>query len=301
MLAVCLKNKDDRLQKILCLSSLSIFVDCRELPLLQAIRDVRSLYNQQLQAISDTVLYVDSRNPQVDIQRCLAEENTLMAGITMLRSRRAYLENIAATAIPMNSEMQDGGQESVCLICSDTYQYGLLTECGHVFCEACLDKWSKTHSKCPSCKGLITRPKLTRVTMVQSISSSSSHSALPKGVFDLEEFHRSLSLDSDTSSAPGVCQVPDAIARVHIESGYGSKIDNIVRHIRFLIQADPSVKCLVFSQWSRLLQLVSESLVLNQVGHVRLDSGAANKSAVQEFKTNKDKNVFMLHAKSQSA
>lgn len=224
-----------------------------------------------------------------------------MTGVAKLKSRRAYLENIAATVIPTSSERQDGGQESVCLICSDSYQYGLLTECGHVFCEACLDKWTKTHSKCPSCKSLITRPKLTRVTMVQSSSSSSSRSTLPKGVLDLEEFHRFLSSDADTSNPRGVCQVPDAIAQVHVEGGYGSKIDNVVRHIRFLIQADPSVKCLVFSQWSRLLQLVSESLVLNQVGHVRLDSGAANKSAVQEFKTNKDKHVFMLHAKSQSA
>ncbi|GJJ71560.1 E3 ubiquitin-protein ligase SHPRH [Entomortierella parvispora] len=273
----------------------------KELAQLQILADVRSLYNHQLQAISDTVLVVDSKNPQADIQKCLAEETTLLAGINKLKSRRTYLDNIAATAIPSNTEQQDGGQESVCLICSDNYQYGLLTECGHVFCEACLDKWTKTHSKCPSCKSQIARPKLTKVTMVQSSASSSSRSIAPKEGVCLEDFHRSLSIDSDTTTLRGVCQVPDAIARVRIESGYGSKIDSIVRHIRFLIQEDPSVKCLVFSQWSRLLQLVSESLVLNQVGHVRLDSGAANKSAVQEFKSNKDKHVFMLHAKSQSA
>ncbi|KAG0072862.1 hypothetical protein BGZ90_011781 [Linnemannia elongata] len=94
--------------------------------------------------------------------------------------------------------------------------------------------------------------------------------------------------------------VPEAIRRTIIRDGYGSKIDSIVRHISYLVQDDPDVKCLVFSQWSDVLGLVGLSLDLNNIGHVKLD-GASVKSAVKEFNENKDKRVFMLHAKSQSA
>ncbi|KAF9155509.1 hypothetical protein BG015_009590 [Linnemannia schmuckeri] len=94
--------------------------------------------------------------------------------------------------------------------------------------------------------------------------------------------------------------VPEAIRRTTIRDGYGSKIDSIVRHISYLVQNDPNVKCLVFSQWSDVLGLVGLSLDLNNIGHVKLD-GASVKSAVKEFNDNKDKRVFMLHAKSQSA
>ncbi|KAG0055381.1 hypothetical protein BGZ83_008773 [Gryganskiella cystojenkinii] len=284
---------------------IGVFLE-KELAQLQVLASARSLYNQQIQAISDTTLFVDSKNPKADIRQCLQEEAELKNEISKLKSRQTYLDHIAATTIP-STNLQEGGEDNegnTCLICSDSYQYGLLTECGHVFCETCLEHWTKTHSKCPSCKSLISRTKLTRVTMVQSsaLSSSAIKNPLPEGVPSLEAFHNALATGKQNPGA--IHEVPSAITKIRIEEGYGSKIDSLVRHIRFLIQADPSVKCLVFSQWSRLLQLISESLVLNQIGHVRLDGGGggtANKFAVQEFKKSTDKHVFMLHAKSQSA
>ncbi|KAF8928529.1 hypothetical protein BGZ58_009597 [Dissophora ornata] len=287
-----------------------------ELEHLRELSSARSLYYRQLQGISDTVIAIDSKNPGSEMVRCLEEETVLSNDISKLTSKQRYLEHIAESMAKEDQDRDDvDGEDSedrLCLICSDRYHYGLMTECGHVFCETCLTEWTKTHSKCPSCKSHISKNRLTSVSMTHSSSfkkestrtlSSISGTDKEQPRLDLTQFHAALSSSSTESSksiSDHIHQVPEQIRQVKVETGYGSKIDSIVRHIRFLIQEDPAVKCLVFSQWSNLLHLLTDSLTINQVGFVRLD-GASNKSAVHEFKTNKDKHVFMLHAKSQSA
>ncbi|KAF9197706.1 hypothetical protein BGZ49_001740 [Haplosporangium sp. Z 27] len=272
----------------------------KELESLRTLASTRAQYFHHLQGISDKVISIDSKNPQADVSRCLNEEIALKSEIAKLKSKLKYLEHIEETITASISSNDRDGEESdaeerLCLICSDTYRYGLLTECGHVFCEACLLEWTKTHSKCPSCKGHISKSRLKPVSMTRSDKDKRANDELVQDTerISLADFHSALSSDT-------IQPVPERIQKVKIQTGYGSKIDSIVRHIQFLIQEDPAVKCLVFSQWSNLLHLLTESLTINQIGHIRLD-GASNKSAVQEFKTNRDKHVFMLHAKSQSA
>ncbi|KAF9356387.1 hypothetical protein BGX26_005332 [Mortierella sp. AD094] len=275
----------------------------KELGYLRTLASARALYFHHLQGISDTVISIDSKNPRADISRCFGEEVALKAEIAKLASKLRYLEHIEDTiagSIGSEERADDeaDSEDRLCLICSDRYHYGLLTECGHVFCEACLLEWTKSRSKCPSCKGHISKSRLKPFSM--AFSSISGMNGRAEGAYSqstekisLAHFHTALSSDS-------IQPVPERIQLVKVQGGYGSKIDSIVRHIKFLTQEDPTVKCLVFSQWSNLLHLLTESLTINQIGYIRLD-GASNKSAVHEFKTNKDKHVFMLHAKSQSA
>ncbi|KAF9356213.1 hypothetical protein BGX34_010028 [Mortierella sp. NVP85] len=150
--------------------------------------------------------------------------------------------------------------EQLCLICRSHYNMGLMTECGHVF--------------------LAPNSEIDQ-------TGSTSRDELPLEP-SRDRQHRIMRL------------VPEAIRRMPILDGYGSKIDGIVRHIMFLVREDPETKCLVFSQWSSLLKLVSESLLANQIGFVKLD-GASVKTAVRQFNEDRNKQVFMLHAKSQSA
>jgi hypothetical protein len=39
-----------------------------------------------------------------------------------------------------------------CDICSDIIKNCSIIECGHSFCEECIQKWLNSHSTCPSCK-----------------------------------------------------------------------------------------------------------------------------------------------------
>ncbi|KAG0321928.1 hypothetical protein BGZ99_003598 [Dissophora globulifera] len=277
----------------------------------------RTGYYKQLQVISDTVQDIESYDPEEDIGDCLEEENKLQTEIIRLVSKQRYLDHLAET----NQEEIDSKEERLCLICRSQYDLGLVTECGHVFCEHCLLEWTKNHHKCPSCNSQISRRRLARVTMAEPVANGlgtesstdvdSLAVALGSSLSDLaadadknagmnESANTDKVLPTRRDDAAHMQLVPEAIRRMPVQDGYGSKIDSIVRHISFLVREDASTKCLVFSQWSNLLALLGDSLKNNRIGFVRLQ-GSSIKTAVKEFKENPDKHVFMLHAKSQSA
>lgn len=262
----------------------------KEISWFRTLTNSRTAYYRRLQEISDTVRDIESADPQEDIAICLQDELSQQREIVRKESKLRYLQTIA-TASENDARSEE---DRLCLVCRSPYDRGLMTECGHVFCEHCLLEWTKAHLTCPTCNSRIVRKKLTQVVMSDQ---SLNH---PDEDLDLAGKDQSANKAQESLRGGNIRLVPEAIRRTIIRDGYGSKIDSIVRHISYLVQDDPDVKCLVFSQWSDVLGLVGLSLDLNNIGHVKLD-GASVKSAVKEFNENKDKRVFMLHAKSQSA
>ncbi|KAF9296961.1 hypothetical protein BGZ74_010078 [Mortierella antarctica] len=267
----------------------------REVTYFRTLTAARTAYYKQLQFISDSVRDIQSADPEEDIGDCLQEEHAIQLEIVRLEARQRYLEHIAentASQVP-------SAEEKLCLICRCPYDFGLMTECGHVFCEHCLLEWTKNHHKCPSCNSLISRRQLKRVAMSSSaLANNTSSEKAPAET--AESSSKSASETSMAQTSSHISHVPEIIRRMPIQDGFGSKIDSIVRHIAYLVREDSSVKCLVFSQWATLLSLIGDSLNNNQIGFVRLD-GSSARTAVKEFKNNANKHVFMLHAKSQSA
>lgn len=262
----------------------------KEISWFRTLTNARTAYYRRLQEISDTVRDIESANPQEDIAVCLQDELSQQREVVRKESKLRYLQTIATAS--ENDARSD--EDKLCLVCRSPYDRGLMTECGHVFCEHCLLEWTKAHLTCPTCNSRIVRKRLAQVVM-----SDQSLNRLDEDM-DLASKDQSANTAQESPRGGNIRLVPEAIRRTIIRDGYGSKIDSIVRHISYLVQDDADIKCLVFSQWSDVLGLVGLSLDLNNIGHVKLD-GASVKSAVKEFNENKDKRVFMLHAKSQSA
>ncbi|KAF9437147.1 hypothetical protein BGZ76_001809 [Entomortierella beljakovae] len=283
-----LKNEQTRQMK-LALDLEKEIIDFRSLTA------TRTAYYRQLQAISDTVQDIESIDPENDILDCIEEENKIQLDVVRLVSKRRYLDHLAST----NQKEIQSDEDQLCLICRSQYDLGLMTECGHVFCEHCLLEWTKRHSKCPSCNSLISRKKLSRVTMSNLNKEHENIPLIPDETVG-ESSTLSITAQDKGHQISNLLLVPETIRRIAITDGFGSKIDSIVRHIVYLVREDPNTKCLVFSQWSNLLQLLGDSLINNGIGFVRLD-GSSTKTAVKQFREQQDKHVFMLHAKSQSA
>ncbi|KAG0345173.1 hypothetical protein BG004_003901 [Podila humilis] len=269
----------------------------KEVTYFRALTAARTVYYRQLQYVSDSVRDIISLDPQEDIGDCLQEEHAVQLSITRLMAKQRYLEHIAST----NVDKSKSSEERLCLICRSQYDLGLMTECGHIFCEHCLIEWTKHARKCPSCNSVISRSKLSRVAMSGTIPTVQNKSAGSNTSEKTVSSTKERELTSVTPiSTTHINRVPAAIRCMPIQDGFGSKIDCIVRHISYLVREDSSVKCLVFSQWSTLLSLIGNSLSNNRIEYVRLD-GASARTAVKLFNNNPDKHVFMLHAKSQSA
>ncbi|KAG0245181.1 hypothetical protein BGW41_002650 [Actinomortierella wolfii] len=296
----------------------------------------RTRYYRALQQISDTVRDIESIDPEADIKKSLQEEQEVSMVITQMATKLRYLNHLAETtskrtagsessnnvnaaASSLKQQGADGeGQgtsgdrdieeEHWCLVCRGGSEFGTLTACGHVFCEECLNAWIAVRSVCPACMAPIVKRQLTRVHMG---TPKAANSASKENAGEGSSHHNSTESNVKSTSVLAthlygeIQQVPEAINAMPIYTGYGSKTDSITRHIAFLIKENPSVKCIVFSQWQSFLDLLSTSFDMNKIGYVKLTGShgrqAGRGKAVQQFKDDPNKYVFMLHAKSQSA
>ncbi|XP_066350156.1 probable E3 ubiquitin-protein ligase ATL44 [Miscanthus floridulus] len=54
---------------------------------------------------------------------------------------------------------ESGGEPAECAICLAEFEEGesmrVLPQCGHAFHAACIDKWLRGHSSCPSCRRIL--------------------------------------------------------------------------------------------------------------------------------------------------
>lgn len=86
-----------------------------------------------------------------------------------------------------------------------------------------------------------------------------------------------------------------------IVKGQGAKLDSIVRHIQY-IKATNNGKCVVFSQWSKTLEMLQKGLSANGIKSTAINTAvASNKSKISQFQEDPKINVILLHARSQSS
>lgn len=121
-----------------------------------------------------------------------------------------------------------------------------------------------------------------------SIGSNSNSNVASSSTEDISEGNRG--------------QLNELIQRINTQTiipGQGAKLDSIIRHIKF-IKNDTNGKCVVFSQWSKVLDMLRTGLNENGIKCITLSSGA-NKSTVTKFQDDATINVILLHARSQSS
>ncbi|KAJ3018168.1 UNVERIFIED_CONTAM: hypothetical protein HDU68_011296, partial [Siphonaria sp. JEL0065] len=81
-------------------------------------------------------------------------------------------------------------------------------------------------------------------------------------------------------------------------SSYGSKIDFIIKHLLYIQVKYPREKCIIFSQWVEVFDILERVLIENNIQSVRMDKDKNN--AVAKFQTVPNIRVMMLNSRSQS-
>ncbi|KAI8089837.1 SNF2 family N-terminal domain-containing protein [Halteromyces radiatus] len=253
---------------------------------LSALANHRIEYYRALQNISDHVETWESKNPSAKIQSLEFQMGKLENTIADQSSRQRYLENIAMEK-QNEKNSAESDKELLCLICKENFTKGIVTYCGHMYCSVCAHEWFRTSSRCPQC------------------SSTVRHSEWYPISWKTAVLHQGNVADNDKRAHPtddvGGISVDtlEDIRKVSIEEGLGAKLDSVIRHIKYL-QQTTNGKCLVFSQWNRILGLLSEGLKRNNIGFVNIASGPKDDDIVR-FKEDETINVMLLHARSQSS
>ncbi|KEF60565.1 uncharacterized protein A1O9_02126 [Exophiala aquamarina CBS 119918] len=119
-----------------------------------------------------------------------------------------------------------------CPICLETLKDPMITACAHSFCRDCISRVINAQHRCPLC-----RADLNTDALVEPSA----------GMGENEEID--LNIDPDTTS---------------------SKIEALVTVLQ-ASEADPTVKTVVFSQWTSFLDLVQTQLTKNGLNFTRLD------------------------------
>ncbi|KAG1117106.1 hypothetical protein G6F42_013523 [Rhizopus arrhizus] len=236
-----------------------------------------------------------------------AETEKLAETIAHNKSRDMYFKSLVEEQDARKGDQE--GKPKDCLICREPIEKGMITYCGHSSCYSCGVQWFKTSRRCHTCNSTVKPFEWYRVSykgmemhdrdQVEEGSASSSSSS-----------NHSEDGDESTLAAPLKPKKDEKIERLiqeikkqQISSSQGAKIDSIIRHIKY-IKEKSNGKCVVFSQWTKVLTMLKTGLQANGIQCTNIDAGAgsaASKNKVAKFQQDPNMNVILLHARSQSS
>ncbi|KAF8245340.1 hypothetical protein K440DRAFT_555895 [Wilcoxina mikolae CBS 423.85] len=281
-----------KLQKMMAIQTKALSDSFKEVEQFRNASNARMEFYRQIQAVSDTLLPLDiEREYKVKVmtdsgfKKILQQEEILRKKISQARSRNRYLAHLSGRKVE---------EKPTCLICLDTYEIGIISNCGHSFCKECILIWRKTAHNCPACKSFLRPADFFEVTYS------------PMDLAMQKENQPEASAQNSEPNSPGghkiYADVDDRvlteIKRVNLDgSSYGSKIDMITRHFLWLKRNEPGFKAVIFSQWSDVLEVIKESLRRAGIKFASLEKP----DGIDKFRHDPETSCFLLHAKSQSA
>ncbi|KAM0747530.1 hypothetical protein T439DRAFT_328769 [Meredithblackwellia eburnea MCA 4105] len=259
--------------------------------------NARLNYFTQLQTISDEVVDPDFisnkwRGFPVEMGDLLEEETKLIASIAKKSSQRRYLESL-------QSEGAKTDDEVACLICATDYVNGILTSCGHIFCQDCFRAWHARSRSCAVCKRELRQGdwesvRYRRPPPPQEPEDSGEarveYENLEDVAFDTQVPLRTIATDELAE-----------IEMVETVAPLSSKSDMIVKHVKLIRRTDPTAKIVIFSAWIEALSILMQAFTRNGVQYVRLEGGGKKESVVTKFINDPTVAAFFLHTKSQAA
>ncbi|XP_076952691.1 helicase-like transcription factor CHR28 isoform X2 [Bidens hawaiensis] len=176
---------------------------------------------------------------------------------------------------------------SICCLCSDPPEDAVVTMCEHVFCYQCVSEYvTGDDNTCPSpkCKSSIGPDVVfSKSTLRNSISDDNGASS---SRFD----EKSNVLQQDYSSSKITAAIEIIRKNCRTKSSYSSSSSGV----------EGPIKAIVFSQWTRMLDLFEMSLNRHRIEYRRLDGSmslASRDRAVKQFNTDPEVTVMLMSLK----
>ncbi|XP_021735489.1 helicase-like transcription factor CHR28 isoform X1 [Chenopodium quinoa] len=201
---------------------------------------------------------------------------------------------------------------AICLICTDPAEDAIVTICGHVFCYQCVaDYLNGDDNLCPArrCKQQLSDDVLfSEATLISCVSGDvdgniSTDNGSSKASSILSNEYSSSKIKAALEILFSHCEFNSKCIKVD-EPGETSKENSMSAQVRTEKMKGSStqgpIKTIVFSQWTRMLDLFEYSLNLYCLQYRRLDGSmslAARDRAVREFNTDPEVTVMLMSLK----
>jgi E3 ubiquitin-protein ligase SHPRH len=270
----------------------------KELGLFHSCMNERVEYYRQLQELSDMVApwkeELDEKLDHVALELQMAAEESHTERLATLKTKQRFLLHLRA-------ESSQQSEARICVICTDPFENGVLTVCGHQYCKDCITAWWRSHRTCPECRRVLTRndvhdityrPQQLKAIEEQNDISGSAASSPSRETNTKASRSTSSSIYSSMSVA-----TMNEIKSIELEGSFGTKIDTICRHLIWLRENDPGAKSIIFSQYNDFLEVLASALRHFKISGVSI----REPKGVEKFRRDPSKECFLLDAKSDSS
>ncbi|KAL6058508.1 SWI/SNF-related matrix-associated actin-dependent regulator of chromatin subfamily A member 3-like 1 [Balamuthia mandrillaris] len=219
----------------------------------------------------------------------------------VLNSKRTGPQDVSKIVQRYQAEVNSGNQiacnrlrdiiaawaDEECVLCLESMEEPVVTPCGHLFCKACILRHlhSGLDSSCATCSQRVRPEELI---------------ALPKREKPLLDLSLPGAESNENSGDGDLAQdrpLKSMMANVWKSS---TKIDALMQELTSVIQQDPTIKSIVFSQWTSMLDLVEIPMKALGIKFVRLDGSMSQnqrEASIRFFRSDPDIKVFLVSMK----
>jgi SNF2 family DNA or RNA helicase len=222
-----------------------------------------------------------------------------------------------------------------CPVCMDIIEGddGIVTLCGHIFCRSDYDGWTQNHRSCPSCRAQFedvgntvdleyvrkevhaihrkrvrteaatvegSTPVVSELKKIELVGFGPTEApAMKKRRLETAvDVTKDATVDQ-TSGAPFSVEIPQSDQSPKKRFVQSAKIKALMSELEKMMKEGDD-KALVFSQWTRMLDLISVPLTERGIRFERLDGTMdcqSRNAAISEFKKRSDIRVFLISLK----
>ncbi|KAG2975207.1 hypothetical protein PC121_g23463 [Phytophthora cactorum] len=222
---------------------------------------------KDMQASSTRAQLIENGNSTDD------QESASTGGLTA-----SYIQSVIA-------QVEDGLDSQECPICLDPPQNAVLTPCAHVLCDQCLrdSLANDPDNGCPVCRTVVDMAKVFKLPPPSKAQSEDSR--------------------ADNSSVKAITSTAD-------DDGTGfesAKLQQLLRDLQAIKLENENAespeqkrKVVVFSQWTSMLEMVSQLLTRHNFSHCTFNGGLtqeARERVLTEFAKDPDVEVLVISLK----
>eukprot|EP00850_Spirogloea_muscicola_P001122 SM000004S14992 [mRNA] locus=s4:637588:643739:- [translate_table: standard] len=206
-------------------------------------------------------------------------------------------QGVAQTSQALVQEPQRAASAGICGICHDPVEDSVVTACDHPFCRTCLQEYvsaaggsAETAGAAAGPPAVLAAPQCPTCQKPLTVDLAS-----PSGA--------SAEYANSPAKAGGGYgrRAKSILARIDLSKYQSStKIEALREEIAVMMEKDPSAKCLVFSQFTSMLELISFRLKQVGIVCVKLDGSMtmeARDRMIKAFTDDPDCKVFLMSLK----
>lgn len=153
-----------------------------------------------------------------------------------------------------------------CPICLDSMRDPVITKCAHIFCTPCIERVIDTQHKCPMCRA--------------GLDTLASTTVKP----------------AKETSAPLPLTQEQLLDKAVLENHSSSKVEALLGILQASRTQDPTSKTIIFSQWTKFLDLLSPHLQASGFKYSRIDgsmTASARDTALEALDSDPETTVLL--------